>query len=223
MANKILIVFILLNALFVACGGMLLAEVVVSRVNQQSTQTVSNVAQNLLMGSCPLMAAGLNAIFIFATFILSIPAMASTTRRTILRFHGYAVVFCAFFSTAIGLVIWFETLKTRSNMGKLWAQQTPHVQSLLQQRFQCCGYMSASSPPFVQDNTCTNSLVAASLQGCVTPLSTFANNYLNLVFTAAFGIAALDVLLLLSIACLFKDRKERERFKLIDAKSDVPI
>ena len=83
--------------------------------------------------------------------------------------------------------------------------------------------MSATSPPFVQDNTCTNSLVAASLQGCVTPFSNFANNYLDVVFTAVFGIAALDILLLLSAACLFKDRKERERFKLIDAKSDVPI
>jgi hypothetical protein len=168
-------------------------------------------------------AAGVNAIFIFATFVLSIPAMVSTTHRTILRFHGYAVVFCAVFSMLIGLVIWFETLKTRSNMAALWAQQTPHVQSLLQQKFQCCGFMSATSPPFVLDNTCTNSLVAASLQGCVTPLSNFANNYLDLVFTAAFGIAALDFSLLLSVACLFKDRKERERFKLIDAKSDMPI
>ena len=75
----------------------------------------------------------------------------------------------------------------------------------------------------MQDSTCTNSLVAASLQGCVTPFSNFANNFLDIVFTAAFGIAVLDILLLLSVACLFKDRKERERFKLIDAKSDVPI
>lgn len=168
-------------------------------------------------------AAGINAILIFATFVLSIPAMASTTHRGILRSHGYAVVFCALFSMSIGLVIWFSTLKTQSNMAALWAQQTPHVQSLLQQKFQCCGYMSAASPPFVQDSTCTNSLVAASLQGCVTPFSNFANNYLDLIFTALFGIAALDILLLLSVACVFKDRKERERFKLIDAKSDVPI
>lgn len=123
----------------------------------------------------------------------------------------------------IGLDIWVQTLKTRSNMGALWAQQTPQVQSLLQQRFQCCGYLSATSPPFILDNTCTNSLVAASLQGCVTPLSNFANNYLDFVFTAVFGIAALDILLLLSVASLFKDRKEAERFKLIDSKSDMPI
>jgi len=223
MAHKILLVFIAFNFLFAACGGLLLAVVLMTRASVQAAPTISNVAQNLLLDHCPLIAAGINAIFIFATFILSIPAMASTTHRTILRFHGYAVVFCAVFTMSIGLVIWFETLKTRSNMAALWAQQTPHVQSLLQQKFQCCGYMSATSPPFVLDNTCTNSLVAASLQGCVTPFSNFANNYLDLVFTAAFGIAALDFLLVLSVACLFKDRKERERFKLIDAKSDIPI
>lgn len=223
MVNKILLVFIALNFLFVACGGLVLALVLVTRASVGSAQTVSNVAQNLLLDHCPLIAAGINAIFIFATFLLSIPAMASTTHRTILRFHGYAVVFCALFSMSIGLAIWFETLKTRSNVADLWAQQTPSVQSLLQQKFQCCGYMSATSPPFVVDNTCTNSLVAASLQGCVTPFSNFANNYLDFVFTAAFGVTALDFLLLLSGACLFKDRKERERFKLIDAKSEVPI
>lgn len=223
MANKILLVFIALNFVFAACGGLLLATVLVSRAAQQSTQTVFNVAQNLLMNHCPLMATGINAIFIFGTFILSVPAVISTNNRTILRLHGYAVVLCALFSMIIGLDIWFETLKTRSNMAALWAQQTPHVQSLLQQKFQCCGYMSATSPPFVPDNTCTNSLVAASLQGCVAPLSNFANNYLDVVFTAAFGVAAIDALLILSGACLFKDRKEQERYKLIDAKSDIPI
>src|SRR5271170_1362238 len=141
MANKILLVFIILNFLFVACGGLLLAVVLMTRNSAQAAPTISNVAQNLLLDHCPLIgkisyrrafvymltvslfaAAGINAIFIFATFILSIPAMASTTRRTILRCHGYAVVFCAVFSMLIGLVIWFETLKTQSNMAALWAQ-----------------------------------------------------------------------------------------------------
>jgi len=54
MANKILLVFIVLNFLFLACGGLLLATVLVSHNAQQGTQTVSNVAQNLLMNNCPL-------------------------------------------------------------------------------------------------------------------------------------------------------------------------
>ena len=54
MANKLLIVFILLNFLFAACGGLLLAVVLVTRNAQQSSQTISNVAQNLLLNHCPL-------------------------------------------------------------------------------------------------------------------------------------------------------------------------
>jgi hypothetical protein len=54
MANKILLVFIALNFLFVACGGLLLAVVLVTRAAQQSAPTISNVAQNLLLDHCPL-------------------------------------------------------------------------------------------------------------------------------------------------------------------------
>lgn len=54
MANKLLLVFILLNFLFAGCGGLLLAVVLVTRNAQQSTQTISNVAQNLLLNHCPL-------------------------------------------------------------------------------------------------------------------------------------------------------------------------
>ena len=34
----------------------------------------------------------------------------------------------------IGLVLWFDTLKTRSNLSTVWAAQTQEVQSLLQQK-----------------------------------------------------------------------------------------
>jgi len=223
MVNRILLVFLAFDFLFVACGGLILAVVLMTRATQQSAQTVPFVAQNLLLEQIPLMAAGINALIIFGTFLLSIPAIVMPKHRAFLRIHGYAVVFCALFTMVIGLFIWFDTLKTKSNLAVLWAQQTPHVQSLLQQRFKCCGFESAASPPFVLDNTCTNTLVADSLGGCVAPFATFTNNFLDLPFTAAFGIAGIDVLLLFGVACLFKERKEQERFQRIDAKSDMPI
>ena len=240
MANKIFLVFLALNFLFVCCGGLILSVSLITKASLRSNQTISNVATNLLLSRCPLTgvytevqcisqmliylqcaAATVNAIFIFITFLLSIPAITAPTRRFFLKLHGQAIVFCALFTMALGLAIWFETLTTRSNLSTLWGQQTPHMQSLLQQKFQCCGYMSATSPPFIQDSTCTNLLVAANLQGCVGPFSQFANKYLDIVFTTAFGIAAIDFLLLLSVACLFKDRKEKERFRFMDAKNDL--
>ncbi|KAL9106991.1 MAG: hypothetical protein Q9227_008027 [Pyrenula ochraceoflavens] len=170
------------------------------------------------MPSISPLAAIVNAIFIFATFLLSIPALLSATNRLMLKIHGYAVIVCGIFTMILGLVVWFETLKTRANLSRVWARQSSPMQSLLQQQFNCCGYMNATSPPFVTDQTCTNPLVAANKGGCVGPFSSFANQYLDVIFTADFGIVAVDACLLLCVACLLKVRKEMERFKLIDEK-----
>jgi len=50
-------------------------------------------------------------------------------------------------------------------------------------------------------------LIAAEMPGCVGPFSNFSNSTLNLVFTASFGIVALDMILLICVAVLLKDRK----------------
>jgi len=47
---------------------------------------------------------------------------------------------------------------------------------------------STSTPFFEVDATCRNSAVAEALGGCVGPFSTFGNNFLDQVFTGAFGI-----------------------------------
>tara|TARA_R110002060_G_C2056125_1_gene95046 strand:- start:80 stop:334 length:255 start_codon:yes stop_codon:yes gene_type:complete len=79
--------------------------------------------------------------------------------------------------------------------------------------------MNSTSPQFVVDTTCPNAQVAASMIGCVTPFSQYANNFLDTIFTAAFGIVGIDVLLILTTAILLKDRKEKERYRHIDEKS----
>jgi hypothetical protein len=55
--------------------------------------------------------------------------------------------------------------------------------------------------------------------GCVGPFSTYANSFLDLVFTGAFGIVGVDVALILATAMLLKDRKEKERYRHIDEKN----
>lgn len=98
--------------------------------------------------------------------------------------------------------------------------------------------MNSTAPPFVTDTTCTSAIVAAQKAGCVGPFSTFANNYLDVIFTAAFGVVGMyfrshpslsyitdhsfvgiDVALILAIAMLLKDRKEKQRYRHIDMKS----
>lgn len=95
----------------------------------------------------------------------------------------------------------------------------PHRILTPTQQFNCCGYANSTSPPFVTDNTCPNPIVAASQNGCVSPFSTFANNFLDVVFTGAFGIVGIDVVFVLATAMLLKDRKEKERYRGIDEKS----
>ena len=53
-------------------------------------------------------------------------------------------------------------------------------------QFKCCGYLKN---PFVQDTLCTSAFEAAQLGNCVGPFSNFANGFLDLVFTAIFGLA----------------------------------
>jgi hypothetical protein len=73
----------------------------------------------------------------------------------------------------------------------------------------------------VQDGTCLNSLVAAQKGGCIGPFSSFANKYLDLIFTVAFGIVGLDAILVLCVAMVLNWRQEQERYRHIDEKNGL--
>ncbi|OBT85809.1 hypothetical protein VE02_06032 [Pseudogymnoascus sp. 03VT05] len=219
MANRVLLAFLAFDMLFLLSAALLIAFPMIMKDRMNRAPTQETVAENLLLEQCPLTAAMVNAIIMFVTFLATIPALLMPTSRMWLKLHGYLVFICAMVSMVIGLVLWFDTLKTRSNLSTVWAAQPQEVQSLLQQKLKCCGYLSSSSPPFFQDSVCTNPLVAAQLSGCVGPFSTLANNFLDLIFTAVFGVVGIDVALILCIAMLLKDRKEKERYRHIDEKS----
>jgi hypothetical protein len=235
MENAVLFAFMGFEALFVFGGILMLVIAIITKGAINGKQTAETAANTLLLSQGPLTgirifqypvfnaltflsAAIVNAVFIFVTFVLCIPSIVARANRTFLKIHGYAVFLCAIFTLVIGLEIWFQTLNTRANLSNVWGNQTTEMQSLLQQRFNCCGYWNATAPPFIQDNVCVNALVAANLQGCIGPFSSFANSLNSRVFTADFAIVAVDVMLILGIACLSKDRKEKERYALIDAK-----
>jgi len=214
-----MLVYLLVNFLFLGSGGLLLAFSLISQQHESSGLTVNNVAVNLLLTQCPLTAGVVNSIFMFATFLISLPALALPMNRSWLKIQGWMVVGCSFFSLILGLFIWFDTLQTQKNLLGVWTEQSVDVQGLMQQRFNCCGYLNSMSPPFVVDSTCPDAKTASAMIGCVGPFSSFANAYLDLIFTAAFGIVGLDVLLLLCIVMVLKYRAELERYRHIDEKS----
>ncbi|KAF2281614.1 tetraspanin [Westerdykella ornata] len=218
MPTKLMMIFVAFDIIFAACGGLLMGFSLVSEQTMRGDPTLDNVARNLLLDQCPLTAGVVNAIFIFVTFLLSLPALFLPTNRGWLRAQGWLVVFCAVFTLGLGLSVWVSTLQTRRQLGVMWGQQTPLIQSLLQQKFNCCGYHNSTSPPFIQDTTCTNSLVAAQKAGCIGDFSKFANGYLDLIFTAAFGMVGVDAILVLCVAMVIQYRNEQERYRHIDEK-----
>ncbi|KAF2639291.1 tetraspanin [Massarina eburnea CBS 473.64] len=221
MPTKLMLIFVGMDLLFAGCGGLLLGFSLTSEQRLRETPTIDNVTQNLLLGQCPLTGGVVNSIFIFATFLLSLPALFLPTNRGWLRTQGWLVMFCAIFTLGLGLAVWVETLQTRAALGLIWTRETPLIQSLLQQKFNCCGYFNATSPPFQQDGTCINTLVAAQKGGCIAAVSSFSNRYLDLIFTAAFGIVGVDIILVLLVAMVLQYRQEQERYRHIDEKNGL--
>ena len=160
----------------------------------------------------------MNGALIFLTFLISLPGVALSTNRLWLRMTGLMIVICAHVTLLIGIIIWFSTLQTRANLGHTFAKQTPLKQSLIQQKFHCCGYLN--NPPTL-DNVCTSTFVASQKVDCAGPFSNFANGFLDLIFTAMFGIVGLDMVFLLAVVVVLKDRAEKERYRHIDEKNGI--
>ncbi|KUJ23540.1 uncharacterized protein LY89DRAFT_728275 [Mollisia scopiformis] len=219
MRDNILMTYVLVDLLFVAAGGLLIIFALVTKSEINGTPNIDDVAHNIFFSMCPLNAAIGNAVMIFFTFLMTVPAIVMPMTRGWLKFGGYMTVICAIFTMVIGLDIWFETLKARKNLGNIWNTLPASTQSLLQTKFDCCGYANSTSPLFVTDTTCPNPQAAAAQVGCVGPFSKEANSFLDIIFTGAFGIVGIDVALILATAMLLKDRKEKERYRHIDEKS----
>ncbi|UKZ76700.1 hypothetical protein TrVFT333_004409 [Trichoderma virens FT-333] len=133
---------------------------------------------------------------------------------------GYMITVCGVFTLAVGLYLWIMTLRLKETFEPIYAAQDSSVQSLMQTSFNCCGYLNSTSPAFVTDSVCPSPAAAALLRGCSTNMASFANAFINDLFTAVFGMVGIDALLVLAIACLLKERKEKERYYIIDQKRD---
>jgi len=221
MVNSAITSYVVADFIFLATGVMLIAAGAVWMGEMAVDPTQESVARFLLLKNCPLLVVIANGAMVLFTFVISLPSFALPTSRGWLKVHGWLVVACALFTLCLGLNEWIQTLTTRANLETIWGQQSPMTQSLLQNKFDCCGYMNSTSPLYVTDDICTSDLVAASKEGCVAAFSHYAEGFLNLLFTAAFGVVGLDAVLILCAAMLIKYRKEQIRYRLIDQKWGV--
>lgn len=83
------------------------------------------------LGTNKVTAGVVNAIMIFATFALTLPAIAMPTRGW-LKISSYLVVINALFSVVVGLYLWITTLRTKETFSPIWNAQTSQVQDEMQ-------------------------------------------------------------------------------------------
>ncbi|KAK4117467.1 hypothetical protein N656DRAFT_764681 [Canariomyces notabilis] len=220
MVNKVQLVYMIIDGLFLLMGIFILTfSVVVGNIRNEVPTDGRQAARNLLYQRFPLEAGIANSVFVFITFISTLPGLATHSRRW-LKLGGYLTVICAIFSMVVGLFLWILTLKTRKDFEPLFTSQPDEVKSLMQTAFECCGYINSETFPFfVTDTTCPSKAAAALMRGCAAPITSFANVFIDNIFTALFGIVGIDVIFIMATACLLKERKEKERFRHIDEKS----
>jgi len=218
MVGSVVASYVATNIIFLGTGILLISAAAIWQKELMGEPTMESVARFLLLKKAPLSAVIANGVMVLAAFLLSLPTFALPTSRTWLKAHGWLVMVCALFTMVLGLMEWVTTLTTRANLETIWGQQTPQIQSMLQQKFSCCGYLNSTSPMYVVDRVCTNEIVAASKEGCVSPFANYAERWINLLFTALFGIVGMDAVLILCTAMLIRYRKEQLRYRLIDQK-----
>ncbi|KAK3693997.1 hypothetical protein B0T22DRAFT_437122 [Podospora appendiculata] len=223
MANKVLMAYVVADGLFVIMGIFMLAfSIVVQNIQNEIPTEGRQAARNLLYQRFPLTAGIGNAVLVFLTFLITIPGLI-TPARVWLKLGSYMATICAMFSLILGLYLWILTLKTKEDFAPLFFAQKPAVQELMQSAFNCCGYFNSTSPAFVTDAICSSPAAAAMMRGCATPITSFANIFVDDIFTGVFGMVGIDVVLIMATACLLKERKERERFRHIDEKTGPEV
>ncbi|KAL7920833.1 hypothetical protein ACQKWADRAFT_297455 [Trichoderma austrokoningii] len=218
MPDKVFVATVIADLLFLASGAMELGFSIAAMNLKDKTPTDGHDAtRHLLYQRFPLVVGIVNAIFILVTFLFTVPAMA-LVKRNLLKISGYMITVCAVFTLAVGLYLWIMTLTLKETFLPVYEDQDSSIQSLVQVSFQCCGYTNATTPAFVTDSACPSPAAAALLRGCSTNMASFANAFITDLFTAIFGMVGIDALLILAIACLLKERKEIERYYIIDQK-----
>jgi len=206
-----------LDVLLLAAGAVSLALSIVWRA--------PNVLMNMVLSPADLTAGTVMGIALIATFVISIAAIVQRNHVTIgLVILNYALLLDALAILVIGTFVWMFTLQERANFHKLWVEAPASTRIFIQDKFQCCGYFLGNDTQEIGGTFCTSQQFIDSLPTnvtsnfCVTPVTAFADETLNNVFSTVYGFMAIVLCLLLATLCVIKKRQEDERFKKIDAK-----
>jgi len=163
-------------------------------------------------------------IILIVTWVYSIFAIIQPNHVTVwIVALNYLLLIDSVVVVSIGSVIWFFTLRERNDFFHAFAAQSNASQILIQDELKCCGYFTSSDIVTIGGNFCANQTFVETTNNatgnfCVGPITSFADNALNNIFSTIFGWVAITLSLLLLSICVVNKRKESERFRKIDEK-----
>ncbi|KAJ7090218.1 tetraspanin Pls1 family [Mycena belliarum] len=212
-----------IDFLLLAGGGMSIALSIVWRA--------PNILMNMALSPEFLTGGMVVGIALCATFLVSIGAVVQRNHVTVgFVILNYFLIVDSIIVLVVGTMIWFFSLRQRSEFHVKWQGLSDQDRITLQDKFRCCGYFGPSDPAFKASDVqvggafCVSKEFAASLASnntanfCVSPVTTFTDYTLENTFTTIYGLMAVVLSLLVASLCVIKKRQEEERFKRIDAK-----
>jgi len=205
-----------IDFLLLAAGGMSIALSIVWRA--------PNIIMNMAISSEFLTAGMVLGIALCATFLVSIGAVVQRNHITVgFVILNWFLIVDAIMVIVVGSLIWFFSLRQRSEFQVKWTALPAADRITLQDEFHCCGYFTAADTE-IGGTFCTSAAFAQSLNTtvatnfCVSPITLRTDYTLENTFTTIYGYMAIVLSLLVASLCVIKKRQEEERFKKIDAK-----
>jgi len=206
-----------IDFLLLAAGGMSIALSIVWRA--------PSILMNLALDNEFLTAGMILGIALCTTFLVSLGAVVQRNHITIgFVILNWFLIVDAIMVLAVGSLIWFFSLRQRSEFHTRWIALSDQDKLTLQDQFHCCGYFNATDNQVIGGQFCVSQDFANSLavnvtsNFCVTPVTLFTDYTLENTFTTIYGYMAVVLSLLVASLCVIKKREEEERFKKIDAK-----
>lgn len=179
-----------------------------------------NLLLNLTLSTTDLNFGTILGVVLISTFVFSLGAIVSRNTSTFrLYLLNWVLLGNGILILIIGTFFWVYTLHERNNYHTVFGNQSDATKVSIQDTLKCCGYFSATDELAIGGTVCTSQGAAEALNNfCVTPITKFADETLNNIFSTIYGFMAIIIGFFLANMCVIKKRQEFARFEKIDVK-----
>ncbi|KAG8926136.1 phospholipid scramblase 1 [Tulasnella sp. 419] len=194
--------------LMLAAGAVMIAFSVIWRA--------PDPLRNFVISEMDLDAALILGIMFSITWVISIGGFIQQNHVVMgLIITNWALILDAAATIVVGCIVWFYTLTPTKNYLEQWQTADTQTIQMIQDSLSCCGYRNGTEFG-VPTGFCATNINTAP--GCYPKIFSYADQTLNNVFTTIFGFMGVVIGFFLATVCVVNKRRERERFRKIDAK-----